>query len=163
MVIMKPTVTAANCCCEGVSKRYRKVPMYCYDGQFWDVPKNFQFQKNPTRKVGWEYWIKGKPNNDIFYVDGENKADGEDDIFGAAFAPDPVYMEAARKNDDNDSTESKSEGNEKEKQQNESESDNDEVRTALDINASNATDRFSAAISTMLEAAAADGTSTDNK
>ena len=40
-------------------------PTYCYDSHFWHVPKNFSFQKNPTRKVGWEYWIKGKPNNEV--------------------------------------------------------------------------------------------------
>ena len=44
-------------------KGTEKCPMYCYDGHFWDVPKNFEFQKNPTRKVGWECWIKCKPNN----------------------------------------------------------------------------------------------------
>ena len=29
----------------------------------------FVFQKNPTRKIGWEFWLKGKPNNEVL-VDG---------------------------------------------------------------------------------------------
>ena len=40
-------------------------PIYCYSSQFWDVPKDFSFQKNPTRKVGWEFWLKGNLNNEV--------------------------------------------------------------------------------------------------
>jgi hypothetical protein len=40
-------------------------PIYCYNSKFWDVPKNWTFQKNPTRKIGWEYWLKGKPGNEV--------------------------------------------------------------------------------------------------
>ena len=55
-------------------KGTEKCPMYCYDGQFWDVPKNWEFQKNPTRKVGWEYWIKGKQNNEMLVNNVVKKA-----------------------------------------------------------------------------------------
>jgi hypothetical protein len=47
-------------------------PAYVYDGKFWDVPKNYKFQKNPTRKLGWEYWIRGKPGHEVL-VDGVMK------------------------------------------------------------------------------------------
>ena len=44
-------------------------PLFCYSSHFWDVPKGFIFQKNPTRKIGWEFGLKGKPNNEVL-VDG---------------------------------------------------------------------------------------------
>ena len=47
-------------------------PAYVYGGKFWDVPKNFKFQKNPTRKVGWEYWLRGRPGHEML-VDGVMK------------------------------------------------------------------------------------------
>ena len=40
-------------------------PIYCYSGHFWEVPKGFKFPKNPTRKVGWEYWLKGQPMYEV--------------------------------------------------------------------------------------------------
>ena len=46
-------------------KGTEKHPMYCYSSHFWHVPKDFSFQGNPTRKFGWEYWIKGKPNYEM--------------------------------------------------------------------------------------------------
>jgi hypothetical protein len=47
-------------------------PTYVYGGKFWDVPKNFKFQKNPTHKVGWEYWLQGRPGHEML-VDGVMK------------------------------------------------------------------------------------------
>ena len=48
-------------------------PLYCYRGRFWDVPKGFTFPKNPTRKVGWEFWLRGKSGNEVL-VDGIKKS-----------------------------------------------------------------------------------------
>lgn len=35
-------------------------PVYCYSGRFWDVPEGWTFQKYPTRRIGWVYWLKGQ-------------------------------------------------------------------------------------------------------
>ena len=58
----------------GLLKGTEANPMYCYNSQFWDVPKGFNFQQNPTRKVGWEYWLKGKPNNEVLVNNVRKKA-----------------------------------------------------------------------------------------
>jgi hypothetical protein len=88
-------------------KGTEKCPMYCYNGKFWDVPKKFQFQKNPTRKVGWEYWIKGKPNNEMLVNNIIQKAPlkpfrrfirdrlpkKEQNVFSSTWKPIFTYME----------------------------------------------------------------------
>jgi hypothetical protein len=40
-------------------------PIYQYNGHFWDVAKSWKFNKLPTRRIGWEYWIKGQPGNTL--------------------------------------------------------------------------------------------------
>jgi hypothetical protein len=49
-------------------------PIYQYKGQFWDVAKNWKFNKLPTRRIGWEYWLKGQPGNTLFVRGIQKKA-----------------------------------------------------------------------------------------
>ena len=84
-------------------------PSYVYNGRFWDVPKGFKFQKNPTRKVGWEYWLRGKLGNEVL-VDGISKKapikpyrkirrdflpKSEESVFSSTWKPIFIYMENA--------------------------------------------------------------------
>ena len=41
------------------------LPVYCYNGRFWDVPNGWMFQKIPTRRIGWVFWLKGRQGNEI--------------------------------------------------------------------------------------------------
>jgi hypothetical protein len=80
-------------------------PTYVYDGQFWDVPK--EFQQNPTRKVGWEFWLRGKPGNEMLVNGVLKKApikpfrklsydclpDSEKNTFSSNWKPIYDYME----------------------------------------------------------------------
>jgi hypothetical protein len=50
------------------------LPLYCYDGKFWEVPKNWSFPKNPSRQVGWVHWLMGCPGNEILEEDTRKKA-----------------------------------------------------------------------------------------
>ena len=36
-------------------------PSHCYDGRFWQVPKNWQFPEKTFRKAGWGLWLNGIP------------------------------------------------------------------------------------------------------
>jgi hypothetical protein len=49
-------------------------PIYQYNGQFWDVAKSWKFNKLPTRRIGWEYWLKGQPGNILFVRGIQKKA-----------------------------------------------------------------------------------------
>jgi hypothetical protein len=40
-------------------------PAYCYNGAFWDVPKNWQLPKKINGRLGWVLWIKGDPTNEV--------------------------------------------------------------------------------------------------
>ena len=35
--------------------------MFCYDGRFFQVPKNFSFPNSTKRKRAWELWLLGQP------------------------------------------------------------------------------------------------------
>ena len=91
-------------------------PRYVYNSKFWDVPKGFKFQKNPTRKVGWEYWLRGKPGNEMLVNDIFKKAPikpfrkmirdclpgSEENVWGSSWKPIYAYMENALLLDVND-------------------------------------------------------------
>jgi hypothetical protein len=44
-------------------------PLYRYKNQYFDVPENWEIGKNPNRKDGFHFWIKGKPGN-VMIVNG---------------------------------------------------------------------------------------------
>ena len=85
-------------------------PQYVYDSKFWDVPKGFNFQKNPTRKVGWEYWLRGKPGNEMLVNGVWKKAPikpfrkmirdclplSEENVHGSTWRPIYNFMEEGR-------------------------------------------------------------------
>ena len=91
-------------------------PRYVYNGKFWDVPNGFKFPKNPTRKVGWEYWLRGKPGNEMLVNDIFKKAPikpfrkmirdclpgSEENVWGSSWKPIYAYMENALLLDVND-------------------------------------------------------------
>jgi hypothetical protein len=84
-------------------------PQYVYNGKFWDVPKGFKFPKNPTRKVGWEYWLRGRPGNEMLVngvwkkapikpfrkIDRDNLPASEKSVYSSSWHPIYDYMETA--------------------------------------------------------------------
>jgi hypothetical protein len=75
-------------------------PRYVYNGKFWDVPSGFKFPKNPTiRKVGWEYWLRGKPGNEMVR---DCLPESEENVWGLNWKPIHAYMETALLLDVND-------------------------------------------------------------
>jgi hypothetical protein len=40
--------------------------MYCYSGLLWDVPEGYQFPKKALQDTGWERWLRGQPNLEIY-------------------------------------------------------------------------------------------------